>query len=56
MFGVPSMYAAIFRLKDAHPDDFKSIYAMLSGGEPLPASLREAFAKRLEFPCSKGMG
>jgi long-chain acyl-CoA synthetase len=44
--GVPSMYAAIARLKDAAPDDFRSIYAMISGGEPLPASLSDAFEAR----------
>jgi long-chain acyl-CoA synthetase len=44
--GVPSMYAAILRLKEASPDDFKTIYAMISGGEPLPATLVEAFRAR----------
>jgi len=56
MFGVPSMYAAIFRLKDAGPEDFKSTYAMLSGGEPLPATLREAFEKRFGVPLLEGYG
>jgi long-chain acyl-CoA synthetase len=46
MGGVPSMYAAILRLKDASAEDFKTIYAMISGAEPLPATLREAFAAR----------
>jgi long-chain acyl-CoA synthetase len=46
VLGVPSMYAAIARLKDASPADFKTIYAMFSGGEPLPAELREAFLAR----------
>jgi long-chain acyl-CoA synthetase len=32
MFAVPSMLAAIAHLKSANPDDFKSIYAMISGG------------------------
>ena len=41
--GVPSMFAAILRLKNASPEDFKTVYAMISGGEPLPATLREAF-------------
>jgi long-chain acyl-CoA synthetase len=43
---VPSMYAAILRLKDASSDDFKTIYAMISGGEPLPPTLADAFAAR----------
>jgi long-chain acyl-CoA synthetase len=46
VLGVPSMYAAILRLKNASADDLKTIYAMISGGEPLPSSLREAFAAR----------
>jgi long-chain acyl-CoA synthetase len=44
--GVPSMYAAIARLKDAGPEDFRSVYALISGGEPLPDTLSEAFKAR----------
>jgi long-chain acyl-CoA synthetase len=46
MGGVPSMYAALLRLKEASAEDFKSIYGMISGAEPLPGSLRDAFAAR----------
>jgi long-chain acyl-CoA synthetase len=46
VLGVPSMYAAIFRLKEGSAEDFKSIHAMISGGEPLPAALREGFHAR----------
>ncbi|MDB5303060.1 MAG: putative fatty-acid--CoA ligase [Phycisphaerales bacterium] len=56
MFGVPSMYAAIVRLKDAKPEDFQSIYAMISGGEPLPQSLREAFKQRFGVSLYEGYG
>jgi long-chain acyl-CoA synthetase len=56
MFGVPSMYAAIVRLKDAKPEDFKSIYAMISGGEPLPQSLREVFKQRYDVALYEGYG
>jgi len=56
MFGVPSMYGAILRLKAATPDDFKHVYAMMSGGEPLPAALREAFEKRFGIPLLEGYG
>src|SRR5439155_4189603 len=31
---VPSMYAVLARLKDAGPEDMKSLYAAISGGEP----------------------
>ena len=54
--GVPSMYAAIARLKDASADDFKTIYAMFSGGEPLPAALREAFQARFGVPLLEAYG
>ena len=56
MFGVPSMYAAIARLKDAKPEDFSTIYAMISGGEPLPSALREAFMKRFNVHVFEGYG
>ena len=56
MFGTPSMYGAMLRLKDAKPDDFKQMYAMLSGGEPLPPTLREAFRQKLGAPLYEGYG
>src|SRR5262249_2741362 len=54
MFGVPSMYAAILRLKDASADDFKQIYAMISGGEPLPQPVREGFKQKLNVNLLEG--
>ncbi len=56
MFGTPSMYGAIHRLKNATAEDFSSIYALISGGEPLPASLREAFKERFGKPLLEGFG
>lgn len=56
MFGVPSMYAAIARLKDAKTEDFSTIYAMISGGEPLPSALRDAFMKRFNVHVFEGYG
>jgi long-chain acyl-CoA synthetase len=56
MFGVPSMYAAIAHLKNASADDFKSIYAAISGAEPLPKSLYEGFLKRFNVPILEGYG
>jgi long-chain acyl-CoA synthetase len=46
VLGVPSMFAAIARLKEASADDFKTIFAMISGGEPLPGVLYQAFLAR----------
>jgi long-chain acyl-CoA synthetase len=56
MFAVPSMYAAIANLKSATADDFKSMYAMLSGGEPLPAALVHKFRERFNQPLYEGYG
>lgn len=56
MFGVPSMYGAMLRLKDAKPVDFQSIYAIISGAEPLPENIREGFYKRFGVPILEGYG
>jgi long-chain acyl-CoA synthetase len=56
MFGVPSMLAAIAHLKSATADDFKTIYAMISGGEPLPARVREVFKERFKLTLYEGYG
>jgi long-chain acyl-CoA synthetase len=53
---VPSMYGALLRLKDAGPDDVKSLYAALSGGEPLPSAIREGFEKKFGQPLYEGYG
>jgi long-chain acyl-CoA synthetase len=56
MMGVPSMYGAMLRLKDAGPADFKDMYAIISGAEPLPEMIREAFLKRFGKPIFEGYG
>jgi long-chain acyl-CoA synthetase len=56
MFAVPSMYAAIAHLKSATADDFKSMYAMLSGGEPLPASVLQKYRERFGQQLYEGYG
>jgi long-chain acyl-CoA synthetase len=56
VLAVPSMYAAILRLKDASPEDFKTIYAMISGGEPLPTNLREGFESRFGVKLLEAYG
>lgn len=53
---VPSMYGALIRLKDAGPDDMKSLYAAISGGEPLPSAIREGFQKKFGQPIYEGYG
>jgi long-chain acyl-CoA synthetase len=56
MFGVPSMLAAIAHLKSATAEDFKSIYAIISGGEPLPAQVRQTFLDRFNLKLYEGYG
>jgi long-chain acyl-CoA synthetase len=56
MAAVPAMYGAMLRLKDASADDFASLYAPLSGGEPLPPTIREAFAQRFGKQLLEGYG
>jgi long-chain acyl-CoA synthetase len=56
VFGVPSMFAAIAHLKNASADDFKSLYAMISGGEPLPRALYDGFLQRFNVPLLEGYG
>jgi long-chain acyl-CoA synthetase len=56
VLGVPSMFAAMARLKEASADDFKTIFAMISGGEPLPAALYEAFRSRFRVTLHEAYG
>jgi long-chain acyl-CoA synthetase len=56
LFMVPSMYGALLHLKNASPDDFSKIYAAISGGEPLPETIRENFQKRFGIPLLEGYG
>jgi long-chain acyl-CoA synthetase len=53
---VPAMYGALLRLKDAGPDDFKHVYACISGGEPLPSTIRDAWQQRYGVPLYEGYG
>ena len=53
---VPSMYAAIAKIKDAKPDDWKSVYASISGGEPLATVVREAFEAKFACQMFEGYG
>ncbi len=53
---VPSMYGAMLRMKDAGPEDVKSLYAAISGGEPLPTTIREHWEKKFGKPIYEGYG
>ncbi len=56
MAAVPSMYNAIARVKDAGPADFAKMYVPLSGGEPLPGRVREAFRRKFDADLMEGYG
>ena len=56
LFAVPSMFAAMLRLQSARADDFGSFYALISGGEALPAAVREGFLRRFSTPIYEGYG
>lgn len=56
LMGVPSMYGAMLHLKSAAPDDFKQVFAAISGGEPLPEAVREGFKRRFGQPLYEGYG
>ncbi len=56
IFAVPSMYGAMLHLKGASADDFKHTYALISGGEPLPETVREKFRQRFNVPLLEGYG
>ena len=44
------------RVKDAGPEDVKSLYAAISGGEPLPSIIREGWLKKYGVPLYEGYG
>jgi long-chain acyl-CoA synthetase len=53
---VPSMYGALLNAKDAGPDDVKSIEFAVSGGEPLSASVFDAWHERFNLELCEGYG
>lgn len=56
LVAVPSMYGALTRLKEAGPEDLRSLYAAISGGEPLPSNIREGFEAKFKIPLYEGYG
>lgn len=56
ILAIPSMYAAMLRVKSARPDMFRKIYIAISGGEPLPESVRTGFQERFGVTLTQGYG
>ena len=53
---IPSMYAAILRLKSAKPDSFSSVVLAVSGGEPLAERIRTGFEEKFALTLREGYG
>ncbi len=53
---IPSMYAALLRLKSAPPDTMKDAYLYVSGGEPLPDSVAAGVRERFGVELLQGYG
>jgi long-chain acyl-CoA synthetase len=56
LMAIPSMYAAMLHLKGAPPETFASLYAAISGGEPLPAAVTQGFRQRFNLTLYEGYG
>ncbi len=56
VMAVPSMYAAIARLKSAKPADFARIELAVSGGEPLPMNLYQEVLEKTGMNLLEGYG
>ncbi len=53
---IPSMYNALLHVKDAGPEDFASVKCAVSGGEPLPRAVADAFKARFGITIAEGYG
>lgn len=56
LLAIPSMYAAVLRLKNAPGDAFRSVRVAMSGGEPLPDSVRLRFEEVFGLTIVEGYG
>lgn len=56
ILAIPSMYGAMLRVKSAKADSFRFIYIAISGGEPLPDSVRNGFLDRFGVTLTQGYG
>jgi long-chain acyl-CoA synthetase len=56
MMAIPSMYAALLKLKSGGREDFASVQLAISGGEPLPDRVRDDFEARFGVLLHQGYG
>ncbi len=56
LLAVPSMYAAMARLKSVEPRDFRGVFLAVSGGEALPRQTYEAARERMGLTLLEGYG
>ncbi len=56
IMAVPSMYAAVLKTKSAKSDAFQSVRLAVSGGEPLPDTVRDRFHERFGVLLREGYG
>ena len=56
LVAVPSMYSALLSVKNAQPEDFKSIRLAVSGGEPLPQATFDQYRNRFDLSLLEGYG
>ncbi|MBX3408431.1 MAG: AMP-binding protein [Phycisphaeraceae bacterium] len=56
LVAIPSMYNALMTVKDAGPDDFRSLRVVVSGGEPLSEAVFTGFRERFGVTINEGYG
>jgi long-chain acyl-CoA synthetase len=53
---IPSMYAAVLKTKSAQPETFANVFLAISGGEPLPNTVRDGYWERFKLELREGYG
>lgn len=56
LVAIPSMYGALLSVKGAGAGDFSSLRLTVSGGEPLPRTVRDRFVERFGKEICEGYG
>lgn len=56
LVAIPSMYNALRLMKDAGPEDLRSLRFVVSGGEPLPDVVYDGFRERFGIDINEGYG